>query len=89
MKIDNEEYQVRPLEWKGCLHDEVDEVYAVVYDGGWTTLIIFEKGGEYRVHTENRDPSEYLFTGATLEDAKEKAQAYHDENVKQSFLVKS
>ncbi len=45
--------------------------------GDWVLVIIFEEEGKWRVHYENKDPSEMMYLADSLESAISLAQVHH------------
>jgi len=54
--------------------------------GDWVLVIIFEEEGKWRVHYENKDPSETMYLADSLESAISLAQVHHKKSVRKTFI---
>lgn len=76
--------KIRHLVWSEIDKGGYSELHSTIFDGGsWVTVIIFEEDGCYHAHTDNRDPSEHLYSADTLEEVKNAVQVLHNESMRE------
>ena len=66
-----------------------DEYHGLIYCsviGTWVEIVIFEQEGIWYVNYENKDPSERMYTTASLADAIAWAVVHHKQSVRKTFI---